>query len=74
MDHELERFNAEAEDGSVRTIVAWQTYSRSGGLSGSHFLKDQHRFSLLNGKGLNQLSSDIFQVIESGELLHRISS
>ncbi|WP_336486474.1 hypothetical protein [Methylobacterium nigriterrae] len=73
MDHELERFEAKAEDGTVRTIIAWQTFARTGGLSGSHFVKGQHRFSLLNGKGVAQLDSGGFQVIESGEVLHRIA-
>ena len=73
MDHELERFEARADDGTVRTIIAWQTFARTGGLSGSHILKGQHRFSLLNGKGVAQLEGDGFQVIENGEVLHRIS-
>jgi len=74
MDHELERFEAEAEDGTVRTIIAWQTFARTGGLSGSHILKGQHRFSLLNGKGVDQLGGGAFQVTESGEVLHKITT
>ncbi|WP_336488263.1 hypothetical protein [Methylobacterium nigriterrae] len=73
MDHELERFQARAEDGTVRTIIAWQTFTRTGGLSGSHILKGQHRFSLPNGKGVAELEGGGFQVIESGEVLHRIA-
>jgi hypothetical protein len=72
MDHEVERFDAKAEDGTVRTIISWQTFARTGGLSGSHILKGQHQFSLLNGKGVDQLSSGDFLVIEGGEVLRRI--
>lgn len=73
MDHELERFEARTEDGTVRTIIAWQTFARTGGLSGSHILKGQHRFTLLNGQGVARLDGGAFQVIESGEVLHRVA-
>lgn len=72
MDHELERFEAKAEDGTVRTIICWQTFARTGGLSGSHILKGQRRFSLLDGRGVTQIEGGGFQIIESGEVLHRI--
>lgn len=73
MDHELERFGAKAEDGTVHMIIAWQTFARSGGLSGSHVLKDQRRYSLLNGAGVDCLGDDLFQVIRSGEVLRRMT-
>ncbi|WP_336492577.1 hypothetical protein [Methylobacterium nigriterrae] len=73
MDHELERFEARADDGTVRTIIAWQTFARTGGLSGSHILKGQHRFTLLNGKGVDQLGDGAFLLTESGEVLHRVA-
>ncbi|MDR7040497.1 MULTISPECIES: hypothetical protein [Methylobacterium] len=72
MDHELERFEAQAEDGTLHMIIAWQTFTRSGGLSGSHVLKDQRRYSLLNGAGVDWLGDDLFQVIRSGEVLRRM--
>ncbi|WP_162560859.1 hypothetical protein [Methylobacterium durans] len=72
MDHELERFDARAEDGAVRVIIAWQTFARTGGLSGSHILKDQRRYSLLNGAAVVYLGNDVFQETSSGEILHRI--
>ncbi|MER2269289.1 hypothetical protein [Methylobacterium oxalidis] len=73
MDHELERFGARAEDGTVHMIIAWQTFARSGGLSGSHILKDQRRYSLLNGAGVICLGNNVFQEVSSGEILCRIT-
>ncbi|MDR7039744.1 hypothetical protein J2X36_004522 [Methylobacterium sp. BE186] len=72
MDHELERLDVRAEDGAVRVMIAWQAFVRTGGLSGSHILKDQRRYSLLNGAAVEYLGNDAFKEASSGAILLRI--
>lgn len=73
MEKEIERFEAESDDGTIYTVVIIQEYRDASSMSNPNsWVPGLKRLELLDGSAVNSLDSKTFKVVATDEIIRKI--
>lgn len=72
MRQEIERFQARADDGTLHTVIARQVVIRSRQLGGTRTAKGSVDYVTLDGRDLDPIDDDTFEIVTTGQTVRRM--
>lgn len=70
MQRETGQFQAEADDGTLYTVVEWTTFSEYRPLSGApQWVRGAREYRLSTGGHVNPVSDGVYQIFDTDEII-----
>jgi hypothetical protein len=69
---EVDRFDAESEDGEVYTVVVYQEFVEFRSVMGNDWKPGLQELRLLDGSHVNQIGSETFRILDTDEIIRKV--
>lgn len=69
---EVDRFQAESDDGDVYTVVVFQEFIEFRSMTGNDWKPGLRELKLLDGSHVNEIDSETFQILDTDEIIRKI--
>ena len=74
MEQEIGRCTAVADDGTMYTVITYQHFTRSNLISGpQQWIPGTKHMALLNGESVNYIDDETFQIVQTDEIIRKVS-
>jgi hypothetical protein len=74
MEHQIDRFNARAEDGRLFSVVIYQEFvdGTAIGDEAKKWIPGMKRIALSDGSSVNFVDQNTFRIVQTGEIIRRV--